>query len=268
MPLRMGEGSTMMTHWTKKIIVDEGHSMQQLFHILQLVVKHYKVYYPVRHHLIQHMVNSIQRLGFSPTATLDHRKLAVELAEVIIKWELHGIKEEDGSERNAEEIGDRRRLSIMQGSSSAGPSSQAMLNQKMEPAATKPIDRIHTDAVLNFLLRLACQVNDPAPPNPANPPASSPGELLSRRCVLLLKTALKPDIWPQPIDLKLVFFDKILQSIESANPNIGNICTALELLTFLLTVLKKEQILANYKPLQKGLGNVIFLCNYFTNCNV
>lgn len=68
--------------------------MQQLFHILQLVVKHYKVYYPVRHHLVQHMVNSIQRLGFSPTATLEHRKLAVELAEVIIKWELYGIKED------------------------------------------------------------------------------------------------------------------------------------------------------------------------------
>lgn len=46
------------------------------------------------------MVNSIQRLGFSPTATLEHRKLAVELAEVIIKWELHGIKEEvDGDVR-------------------------------------------------------------------------------------------------------------------------------------------------------------------------
>lgn len=44
MPLRMEEGNTMLTHWTKKIIVDEGHSMQQLFHILQLVVKHYKVY--------------------------------------------------------------------------------------------------------------------------------------------------------------------------------------------------------------------------------
>lgn len=43
MPLRMEEGHTMLTHWTKKIIVDEGHSMQQLFHILQLVVKHYKV---------------------------------------------------------------------------------------------------------------------------------------------------------------------------------------------------------------------------------
>lgn len=74
----------MLTHWTKKIIVDEGHSIQQLFHILQLVVKHYKVYYPVRHHLVQYMVNSIQRLGFSPTASLEHKRLAVELAEVIL----------------------------------------------------------------------------------------------------------------------------------------------------------------------------------------
>lgn len=44
------------------------------------------------------MVNSIQRLGFNPTATLEHRKLAVELAEVIIKWELYGIKEEGEGE--------------------------------------------------------------------------------------------------------------------------------------------------------------------------
>lgn len=87
----------MLTHWTKKILTDEGHSMQQLFHILQLVVKHYKVYYPVRHDLIQHMVSSIQRLGFSATSGMDHRKLAVELIEVIIKWELCGIKEEGGT---------------------------------------------------------------------------------------------------------------------------------------------------------------------------
>lgn len=42
-PSRMEEGKTLLIHWTKKIIVEEGHSMQQLFHILQLVVRHYKV---------------------------------------------------------------------------------------------------------------------------------------------------------------------------------------------------------------------------------
>jgi len=39
----MEDGNTMLTHWTKKIIVEEGHAMQQLFHILQLIIRHYKV---------------------------------------------------------------------------------------------------------------------------------------------------------------------------------------------------------------------------------
>lgn len=43
MPLRMEDGNTMLTHWTKKIIVEEGHAIQQLFHILQLIIRHYKV---------------------------------------------------------------------------------------------------------------------------------------------------------------------------------------------------------------------------------
>lgn len=45
MPQKLEEGTTLLTHWTRKMIVDEGHSIQQLFHILQLVVKHYKVGY-------------------------------------------------------------------------------------------------------------------------------------------------------------------------------------------------------------------------------
>ena len=57
-------------------------------------MRHYKVYYPVRHHLIQTMVYSIQRLGNTPNATLEHRKLVVDLVEVIIKWEVQRIRED------------------------------------------------------------------------------------------------------------------------------------------------------------------------------
>jgi len=48
----------------------------------QLLCHHYRVYYPVRQHLVQHMVSSIQRLGLTPNATIEQRKLAVDLAEV------------------------------------------------------------------------------------------------------------------------------------------------------------------------------------------
>lgn len=40
------------------------------------------------------MLNAMQRLGFMSSATFEHKKLAVEMAEVIIKWELQRIKEE------------------------------------------------------------------------------------------------------------------------------------------------------------------------------
>jgi len=54
-----------------------------------------QVYFPVRHQLVQHLINYMQRLGFPPSASIEHKKLAVDLAEVIIKWELHRIKEDE-----------------------------------------------------------------------------------------------------------------------------------------------------------------------------
>lgn len=57
----------------------------------------YQVYYPVRHHLVQHMISAMQRLGFTPSVTIEQRKLAVDLAEVVIKWELQRIKDQQVS---------------------------------------------------------------------------------------------------------------------------------------------------------------------------
>ncbi|XP_067013941.2 transformation/transcription domain-associated protein [Anabrus simplex] len=293
-PVRMEDGYTMLTHWTKKIIVEEGHSMPQLFHMLQLVVRHYKVYYPVRHHLVQYMVSSMQRLGFSPTSTIEHRKLAVELAEVIIKWDLQRIKDE--AETNEDLVttacGSVKRPHIDEpGSSMDGnkkrhgmataPFPAPAAVPKVEPDNCTPIERIHCDSVLNFLLRLACQgkgnpdrlsssenssqtsksngqqqmVND------HSTTLGSPGELLSRRCVALLKTALKPDVWPYAGDLKLNWLDKVFTTADATSPNFGNICTALELLTYLLGIMKKEQILTSMKPLQRGLAVCITSSN-------
>ncbi|PKU33619.1 transformation transcription domain-associated protein isoform x1 [Limosa lapponica baueri] len=222
-PARMEDGHQMLTHWTRKIIVEEGHTVPQLVHILHLIVQHFKVYYPVRHHLVQHMVSAMQRLGFTPSVTIEQRKLAVDLAEVVIKWELQRIKDQQ-----------------VFGRSQSLPGADALLS--------KPIDKQHTDTVVNFLIRIACQVND------NSNTAGSPGELLSRRCVNLLKTALRPDMWPKS-ELKLQWFDKLLMTVEQPNQaNFANICTGLEVLSFLLTVLQPPAVLSSFKPLQRGVA--------------
>jgi len=223
LPLRMEDGNTMLIHWTKKILVEEGHSLAQLTHILQLIVRHWKVYFPVRFLLITHMINAIQRLGFTPSSTFEHRRLSVELSEVIIKWELERIKMDSDDETKP--------VILSPGKTDTG----------------KNLEKNHTDAVVNFLLRMACQVND------SSPTPGSPGELLSRRCVALLKTVLKPHIWPN-CDLKLAWFDKLFLTLEGSQTNFQNICTALDLLTFITGILSKEQVLEQFKGLQKGIA--------------
>lgn len=93
----------------------------------------------------------------------------------------------------------------------------------------------------------------------------SPGELLSRRCVTLLKVALKPEVWPHASDLKLNWLDKVFSSVDSTTPNYGNICTALELLTYLISLMKKEKILSNIKPLQRGIAACVTSSNTKVN---
>lgn len=291
MPLRMEDGNTMLTYWTKKILVEEGYSMQQSFHILQLIVRHHKVYYPVRHYLIQQMIAAMHRLGFSANATIDYRRLSVELAEVIIKWEIQRVRDTQTNALEAASMDDetlqlsggaavkrnlsqdednRKKMGTGENSPQSSQTAQTSTQSQAQGSSTvqggitidnpgKPIERQHCDTVLNFLFRLSCQFNDGTSPG-----IISPNESLSRRCVLLLKQAMKPDIWAQhQCDLKLSWLDKVFGTIETQAPNIGNICTALELLTFLLTVMKKEQILNTFRPLQRGLS----LCVTCPNTN-
>uniref|UniRef100_A0A146L0J1 Transformation/transcription domain-associated protein n=6 Tax=Lygus hesperus TaxID=30085 RepID=A0A146L0J1_LYGHE len=255
MPARMDDGYKMLTHWTKKIIVEEGHSMQQLFHILQLVVRHYAVYYPVRHNLLRHMVTALQRLGFSASSSLEHKKLGCELAEIIIRWEHQRIKDEN---KMAQESGidTLKRPTSSDGSleppRKKGP---AVVSIKHDPDEMKPLEKTHADILINTLMRLACSVNETSN-NPAG--MASPGEVLSRRCYNLVRMALKPDVWPEyTIDFRLQWMDKIFCSIDQPNPNLGNICVGLELFTLALTFMKKEQVLAQCKILQKGINACI-----------
>lgn len=76
------------------------------------------------------------------------------------------------------------------------------------PVASFPLsDLLLTDPKDNVTL-VPWQVND------ASNVAGSPGELLSRRCVSLMKSALRPDMWPRA-ELKLQWFDKLLMTVVS-----------------------------------------------------
>jgi transformation/transcription domain-associated protein len=206
---------------------------------LQLIVRHHKVYYPVRHQLVQQMISSMNRLGFSPNGSIDYRKLAVELAEVVIKWELQRIKEEtDGVteeettttteksnngavKRTLQDDEGRKKQAV--GDVLAGPSS-AVTPIIPPPQRTeeysRPVDRNHCDSALNFLFRLACQLGDVQAQIPG---MVTPGETLARRCITLIKRVLDADVWLTTCDLKLQWLDKVFITTEPTPANTANI---------------------------------------------
>ncbi|UIZ26478.1 hypothetical protein KXD40_001859 [Peronospora effusa] len=73
--------------WTKKIAYEEGHVLGQLVHIWFLIVRHPALFYPFRGQFVPLMVNSLNRLAIPPSSTPDNRRLAVNIADLVISWE-------------------------------------------------------------------------------------------------------------------------------------------------------------------------------------
>lgn len=57
-----------------------------------MVVRHYKIYYHVRHQMIQFIMNGVQRLVMAQ-GSIDNRRLAIDVCEMVIKWEQWRLKQ-------------------------------------------------------------------------------------------------------------------------------------------------------------------------------
>lgn len=136
-PNRLEEGNSLLLKWTKKIIIEEGHTMNQLIHMLQLLVRHYRLYYPIRTHLIPLMISSIHRLGYNTGGTIENRKTAVDLCEVIMRWEMIRQKDVRAVDQQQAAIADKPSADVPQEEKKSDP--QAGGDQQQASSGDKTI---------------------------------------------------------------------------------------------------------------------------------
>ena len=72
---------------TRRLLAEEGNGFQQIIMIYQLLVRQPHLFYPVRALFIPHMVNSLNKLGLSGTASAESRILSIDISQVIFDWE-------------------------------------------------------------------------------------------------------------------------------------------------------------------------------------
>lgn len=252
MPVKMNESNTLLISLTKTVITKDGYALPQLQHVFTVIIRHHAIYYPVRHHLIQNMIQSMQRLETSNS--VEYRKLAIDIAEVIINWELKRIKDTNECNETVTEVGLKRSLidvlptaskkqAIGENSPQPGPS------QQIDDALNKPIDRNHCKAVVKFLFELLFIFSEQM----AN---QQPAEIISRHSLNLLRKVLRKDVWIKKDDeMQYVKLKKVLENPSQSKNE--TICNFLEVLIHLLTETEETKLLLLIKDIQVGLSSLV-----------
>ncbi|RNA03194.1 Transformation transcription domain-associated [Brachionus plicatilis] len=255
-PTRSEDGYITLASWTKKILIEENHSVPQLSHLIFIIVRYFKVFYYIRHTLINQLIVALQKVGLSQNSTNENKLLIIDLCETILKWEAQRTL--DCDDANFEP------------------------NLKAKHAdLLKPFDKHICDFVMNFLIRFACQMAPPQAQEAAQNSNTNLNEQLCRKCLNLFQMAIKNDLLSN-FDLKLEILDKILTSLESTfgqNPLVTNVLGAhssvhtttqinlnqvyicLEILSFLIEHTSKQKIQLILKSLHRGFQYSIVSTN-------
>ncbi|KAI4314757.1 hypothetical protein L6164_027634 [Bauhinia variegata] len=237
LPRRLPLGDSRMPIWiryTKKILVEEGHSMPNLIHIFQLIVRHSDLFYSCRAQFVPQMVNSLSRLGLPYNTTAENRRLAIELAGLVVNWERQRQNEmkvvtdtdassqiNDGFNSGAADIkrsvdgstlseDSTKRVKMEPGLQSlcvmspGGPSS--IPNIETPGSSSQPDEEFKPNAameemIINFLIRVALVIE----------PKDKEASAMYKQALELLSQAL--EVWPNA-NVKFNYLEKLLSSIQ------------------------------------------------------
>ncbi|XP_058091042.1 uncharacterized protein LOC131237348 isoform X3 [Magnolia sinica] len=239
LPRRLPPGDFRMPIWiryTKKILVEEGHSVPNLIHIFQLIVRHSDLFYSCRAQFVPQMVNSLSRLGLPYNTTAENRRLAIELAGLVVAWErqrqneMKVVPDTEGHNQAGDVFtagsagGDSKRppdgsafpddlskrVKVEPGLSSLcvmSPGGASIPNIETPGSTGQPDEEYKPNAameemIINFLIRVALVIE---------PKDNKEASSMYKQALELLSQAL--EVWPNA-NVKFNYLEKLLSSLQ------------------------------------------------------
>ncbi|KAL7072054.1 hypothetical protein ACQ4LE_008453, partial [Meloidogyne hapla] len=249
---RMTDGYSQLKALIKKVMIEESKNYGlQIIHCLQIIIRQYKVFYHIRHQMAQLILSSIQKL-MSIQIGLETKRLLLEFCEVVIKWEQD---RQQNLTNKIEEIDE----SITQASQ---PSTSNVENEPSIPAPpdlNKEMDKNFIDTIIMFLFRMATSTDQLS----TSSGVSSALEQINRRALLLLRLALKPNIFGNVVTIRTNLFEKQLQlpnpeQFSTANETAINqqlqlVNITLDVFSNIIPHMPQKILLDLFRPLQRSL---------------
>ncbi|CAB3404105.1 unnamed protein product [Caenorhabditis bovis] len=273
-PIRMDDGHAQILKYVRTVLLDECHNLMHVQHVYQMIIRNYRVYYPVRHELLTPLLNSVQRSLVIPHSFVDawqSRRLAIEVCEMVIKWDLLRIeKTESQTHVTAEDALEvDKMLETLKGGvfdkeKDDEICSNLIKREKMNNSEY-PISKEHIDQIVNMLVRFCVTFTNISMQN-GQQMLSVASELI-KKCHGLLRAALKPCVWgriatirPSGLDKNMIIPPELINSKLEGSGTSATLTTcvntaqsSLELILNLINTMPKELLLQTLKPLQKGI---------------
>ncbi|KAJ2064803.1 transcription-associated protein 1 [Coemansia sp. S146] len=192
----------------KRVLIDHSSSLALTTHVYQLIAGHAAIFFPYRMHFASNLVGILQKMCLTHSATSETRTLALDIMDLFLKW--HEMLEPAGGTASSgsapitatavtstsEVVGD------MPKDASAGGGSGGS-----NATASDLLTEARRETIVGLLLRMLCLVFDFALKSNLGP-----------RALDLLTRYLDTSKWP-PMHLRLTFFERSVQQIESQGMN-------------------------------------------------
>lgn len=82
------DGQTpLWVKWTRRTLLDEAYNVAQLASVLQLIARYPRLFEDSRELFMPHIVSALSKLGLSASTGAESKRLAVELTDLLVRWD-------------------------------------------------------------------------------------------------------------------------------------------------------------------------------------
>ncbi|KAI8979847.1 hypothetical protein BDF20DRAFT_535994 [Mycotypha africana] len=260
-PLLNNERIPTWVRLTRKVIVEDTHSISQIVNVYQLLVRQSDLFFDYREHFLPQIVNTLPKLGL-PNATPENKLLTVELAELLLNWEQKRLQSMETSEDDIVTLPSGKRLTAFtaestkkkqktEGSVNERNITNAQVSVKVASGANHNKVYIPSlglrENVIGYLVRLACSVYNPS---------DVIQRKLVQRVITLIRNFLDPSIWPD-VHVKFTHLERALTFKEINEISLPAFCSALEILAIDIAHKPVEWFTLNMSQIFRLLENSI-----------
>lgn len=249
MPERVeGDSQLGWLKWPRRVISEDGFNVTQVLNVYQFIVQHPDIFFVAREHFISNIITAMGKLTILANPAVENQVLAIELAELILKWEKRAsLESKEQSSKESLNVSDEKDDAMEE--DEKDESKEDETETKADDFATSANYKVplgQKEACVTFLIRYVC----------ISPQRASESEL-GQRALGILSDLLRPEHWKE-VSVKMSFFEKFLLSNDLNSANLLGYClNALEVLGVVLEWKTAPWILENLSYFHKLLEKCI-----------